>query len=347
MFGKDLNKPGDREKKPKVPESLGIVVSIVYLLVTINEQLLFNFENLESDKTSPAGWFGSVWFGDWYSISDGNNAVIKYNAALLSICLVSLLGFIDDVVDLKWRYKLIVPTIATFPLLVAYNGLTSVIVPKVLRPFIGHTLELGLIYRLYMGSLAVFCTNSINIFAGINGIEVGQSFIIGCFIFLHNVIEINLNLSAEISSNHIFSLTLMVPFLFVSLALLKHNQFPSKVFIGDTYCYFAGMTFAVCGILSHFSKTMLLFFLPQIFNFVLSLPQILGIVHCPRHRLPKFNPDTYKLECVDNHYTIINFFLRVVGPMNEQQACSSLLIVQALSCILGLVLRYYGGSLLF
>jgi len=91
-------------------------------------------------------------------------------------------------VDLKWRYKFIVPTIATFPLLVAYNGLTSILVPKMLRPILGYSLELGFLYRVYMGSLAVFCTNSINIYAGINGIEVGQSFIIGCFILLHNII---------------------------------------------------------------------------------------------------------------------------------------------------------------
>jgi UDP-N-acetylglucosamine--dolichyl-phosphate N-acetylglucosaminephosphotransferase len=75
----------------------------------------------------------------------------------------------------------------------------------------------------------------------------------------------------------------------VTLGLIKHNKFPSKVFVGDTFCYFAGMTFAMVGILGHFSKTMLLFFLPQIFNFVLSIPQIFGIIHCPRHRLPKFN----------------------------------------------------------
>lgn len=62
---------------------------------------------------------------------------MEYNAALLSICLVALLGFIDDVVDLKWRYKMIVPTVATFPLLLAYNGLTSVVVPKVLVPLLG------------------------------------------------------------------------------------------------------------------------------------------------------------------------------------------------------------------
>ena len=113
---------------------------------------------------------------------------MEYNASLLSICFVVLLGFVDDVIDLKWRYKLIVPTVATFPLLVAYNGLTCVVVPKLLRSLLGGILDLGIFYKIYMGMLAVFCTNSINIYAGLNGIEVGQSFIIGIFVILHNII---------------------------------------------------------------------------------------------------------------------------------------------------------------
>ena len=48
------------------------------------------------------------------------DAHVEYNAALLSICLVVLLGFIDDVIDLRWRYKFIVPTIASIPILVTY-----------------------------------------------------------------------------------------------------------------------------------------------------------------------------------------------------------------------------------
>jgi UDP-N-acetylglucosamine--dolichyl-phosphate N-acetylglucosaminephosphotransferase len=63
----------------------------------------------------------------------------------------------------------------------------------------------------------------------------------------------------------------MIPFLLCALALLKHNRFPSKVFVGDTFCYAAGMTFAVVGILGHFSKTMMLFFIPQLLNFLLSI----------------------------------------------------------------------------
>jgi len=38
----------------------------------------------------------------------------------------------------------------------------------------------GWVYKLYMGLLAVFCTNSVNILAGVNGLEVGQSVIISC-----------------------------------------------------------------------------------------------------------------------------------------------------------------------
>lgn len=100
--------------------------------------------------------------------------MVEYNAALLSICLVVMLGFMDDVIELRWRYKLIVPTIATYPLLVAYSGLTSVVVPLPLQPLIGDsTINLGFLYYVYMGMLAVFCTNSINIYAGLNGLEVG------------------------------------------------------------------------------------------------------------------------------------------------------------------------------
>ena len=47
-----------------------------------------------------------------------------------------------------------------------------------------------------------------------------------------------------------------------------------KVFPGDTFCYFSGMTFAVVAILGHFSKTLLLFLIPQIVNFLYSAPQV-------------------------------------------------------------------------
>jgi UDP-N-acetylglucosamine--dolichyl-phosphate N-acetylglucosaminephosphotransferase len=51
-------------------------------------------------------------------------------------------------------------------------------------------------------------------------------------------------------------------------------RYPSLVFVGDSYTYFAGMTLAVAGIEGHFSKTLMMFFIPQLLNFTLSLPQV-------------------------------------------------------------------------
>jgi len=229
----------------------------------------------------------------------------------------------------------------------------------------GAIVNLGLWYLLYMGMLAVFCTNAINIYAGINGLEAGQSYVIGCAVLFHNLIEIQADsLSKE---NHLFAAMIMLSFLGVTLALLKHNWFPASVFVGDTFCYFAGMTFAVVGILGHFSKTLLLFFIPQVMNFIYSIPQLFKLVPCPRHRLPKFNAKTGLMEpstfdCQPHQYrwlkkrrddtevanmTVINLTLQFLGPMSERSLCVVLLGGQVVFCALGLFIRYYLSQLFF
>ena len=205
--------------------------------------------------------------------------LLDLNSALLSICFMLFLGFTDDVLEWPWRYKLFLPSVASLPLLCCYEGSTSVVVPIPLRTLIIHAgnltplgkflrhlvvvdryadgsiVDLGRFYLVYMGLLAVFCTNAINIYAGINGLEAGQSYVIGCAVLFHNLVEIRSNsLSRE---NHVFSAMIMLLFLGVTLALLRHNWYPASVFVGDTYCFFAGMTFAVVGILGHFSKFLL------------------------------------------------------------------------------------------
>jgi UDP-N-acetylglucosamine--dolichyl-phosphate N-acetylglucosaminephosphotransferase len=233
----------------------------------------------------------------------------------------------------------------------------------------GTLVDLGLLYLVYMGMLAVFCTNAINIYAGINGLEAGQSFVIGCAVLLHNMLEIKGNsLSQE---NHLFSAMLMLIFVGVTLGLLRHNWYPASVFVGDTFCYFAGMTFAVVGILGHFSKTLLLFFIPQVINFLWSTPQLFKIVPCPRHRLPAFNPSTGLMEpstfeCKPGEFlwlkrlnglgpkatkipnmTVINMCISIVGPLSEKNLCTLLLGIQTVSCGFGLFIRYYVAPFFF
>jgi len=254
---------------------------------------------------------------------------------MTAICFMLLLGFIDDVLDVRWSVKIFLSFLATLPLLVAYSGPTNIIVPKPFRAFIGADVQLGWFYYVYMALIAVFCTNSINIYAGINGLEATQTAVIAGAILIHNYIEIG----GPFSAQHELSMFLTLPFLSCALALIFYNWYPSSVFVGDSFTYLAGMSLAVPGILGHFSKTLMLFFLPQLVNFVISIPQLIGIVPCPRHRTPKFNAQTGLLEPTYN-FTVINLYLYLFGPTQEGQLTLRLGILQVLCCAVGFGIRY-------
>jgi len=370
LSGKDLGKKGSANESKDIPEALGIVSGTVFLICTIASQLVFARSAKE---------------------------LIVYNSALFSICFMIFLGFTDDTLELKWRYKLILPTVASLPLLSAYSGSTAVYIPAPLRFLImadplrsikltslgafintfvivdtaahGAIIELGYTFKVFMGLLAVFCTNSINILAGVNGLECGQSYIIACSVLFFKLYDLGLGVdqSSPQASAHahahediLFAIFVILPFIGTSLALLRHNWFPASVFVGDTYCYFAGMTFAVVGIHGHFSKTLILLFLPQIFNFIYSLPQLFRVVPCPRHRLPRVGPSTglmypstfpcqvhqhrlLKLHPDDTecpNFTILCVVLRVMGPMSERSLTVTLLVLQMASTVVAFLIRY-------
>jgi UDP-N-acetylglucosamine--dolichyl-phosphate N-acetylglucosaminephosphotransferase len=295
-------------------------------------------------------------------------AAAPSHAALGCASAALLLGFVDDVLDVPWRVKLALPALAAAPMLMSYTGSTGVVVPLPLRAALGGAafVELGVIYKLYMLALAVFCTNSINILAGINGLEAGQTLVIALACAAHNLAQMGGGGVGEpAAAAHALSLSLVAPLAAVSAGLLCFNWYPASVFVGDTFTLFAGMALAVAvrasfhapflraptqihtharaltwrewscvtacvcaqGILGHFSETLLLFFAPQVFNFVYSLPQLARIVPCPRHRLPRLDPATGLLHATPN-YNLVNLALQLGGPRTERSLCALLLALQ-------------------
>ncbi|KAL1230087.1 UDP-N-acetylglucosamine--dolichyl-phosphate N-acetylglucosaminephosphotransferase [Trichinella pseudospiralis] len=362
MFVKKNLKGIDLCKKSKefLPEATGVISSAVYLII------LFFF------IPSP--------FLRW--IFDGSplfpyHQLVEFLSGILSICCMVFLGFADDVLDLRWRHKLLLPTVASLPLLMVYAATynsTSIVIPLQLQPCFGKVLNIGVLYYVYIGMVAVFCTNAINIYAGINGLEVGQSIIIAISILIFNIVQL-VRLEQE-CRYHMFSIYFLLPYIATSLVLLRFNWYPASVFVGDTFCYFSGMLFAVVGILGHFSKTLMLLFLPQIFNFIFSLPQLFRIIPCPRHRLPNvtsFRCDelsflgkhvmrlytalglvSTKVQLVDgveivtcNNFTLINLLLKFYGPTHEKVLVVRLLIIQVLCNIFAFFLRFYMAKLFF
>ena len=252
-----------------------------------------------------------------------------------------MLGFGDDVLDIRWRWKILLSAFSVVPLATAYGGSTDLIIPKWFASLFNlpDVLHLGIVYNVCICLIVIFCTNSINMHAGINGLEVTQSTIIGLFVALYNVIQITVK--HENDGSHFLSLFLVIPFVATSLGLLYHNWYPSDVFVGDSYTYFAGMALSVAGVVGHFTKTLFLFFIPQLINFVLSLPQLVGIIPCPRHRLPNYNAETKKLEAVwPPHYTLLNLWLKIFGPCTERALSFWMLFFQVFCCTFALVIRF-------
>ena len=71
---------------------------------------------------------------------------VELISALLSICCMILLGFADDVLDLRWRHKLLLPTVASLPLLMVYYvnfNSTTVVLPKIVQGVLGQSLDIG------------------------------------------------------------------------------------------------------------------------------------------------------------------------------------------------------------
>ncbi|KAF9515474.1 hypothetical protein BS47DRAFT_1376229 [Hydnum rufescens UP504] len=293
------------------PESMGLICASIYaLLLTLF--IPFLFTDILRPQENP-GALGSPLL----SVAREqfpHQQLSVYLSALLCLLSATILGFLDDVFDIRWRYKLPIPLIASIPLLLVYHaehGNTHIVLPKFIRNVFGHSVvDLGPLYYLYMSLLSTFCTNSINILAGINGIEASQALIIALSIALNDLLYLPLQFSLdfygftfggvyragmalgsrELVERHLLSLYFMLPLIGVCIGFLRHNWYPARAFPGDTFCYFAGMAFAVVGIIGHFSKTLLLFFIPQIFNFLLSCPQLFGLVPCPRHRMPRLGP---------------------------------------------------------
>ncbi|CAK7203645.1 tunicamycin resistance protein [Sporothrix eucalyptigena] len=298
--GADLNKVQRRT----LPECMGAVCAVVYLLAVIVFIPMPFYKDIVA-ATSGGGNRDVVL--PVAHVEQGrllhrfpHSKLASFLSAIISLQSITLLGIGDDLFDIRWRHKFFIPAFAAIPLLVVYFvdfGVTSVVVPTPLQPYLGELVHLGPLYYLYMTAVAIFSPNSINILAGINGIEVAQSVVIALLLIFNDALYLLAGpYPHPATDSHLFSLYFLLPFLGVSLALLAHNWFPARVFVGDTYCYFAGMVFVVVSILGHFSKTLILLLLPQIANFVYSAPQIFGLVPCPRHRMPRFNARTGLLE---------------------------------------------------
>jgi len=211
---KDYHKPG----QPLVPNAYGIF----YALISVCYWFILSF--LDIYPREALALATSVLFG-------------------------STMGLIDDMIDLRWRYKAILPIFASLP----YIALRPSDRTAIMLLFVG-VIKLDILFFLLLVPIVVtVTTNTYNQLGGLNGLESLTGFIV-------------LTGLAIVTQNLVLT---VVPLL--CLVWLGYLSFRGKAFVGNVGTFSVGLTLAVYAVLMNVKLVLLISLVPFILNSLLIL----------------------------------------------------------------------------
>ena len=234
MIGIDVHKP----EKPEVPKGGGFIVlfAIVFGLLVV---------------------MGITTFQDQADVREG------LLAALVSILIAGFIGLLDDTFDFKNRTKIVLPMVASIPMIAMSVGNPSMTIP-----FIG-TINFGPFYALLIVPLMMtFIVDSTNMYGGMNGLEAGLSSINASAIVLYVLLSPYVN--GHIVTTAQTDAGMVAAALFgASIAFLIFNRFPAKVLPGDVGRLPLGAAMASALILGNMDRLAIILYMPFLLNFLL------------------------------------------------------------------------------
>lgn len=235
LVGIDMNK----YKKPKIPEVGGITVVAGIIVGILTYVAIKTF------------YFNSIQF------------VIEILAVVCTILIITIIGFIDDIlgwkIGLRQYQKPILCLFAAIPLAVINAGESTITLP-----FLG-TINVWLLYPLLIVPIAISgAANGFNMLAGYNGLEAGMGIIILStlgFFQIQSVGYIDIGWVGIIAFSSVAAL----------IAFFIYNKFPAKIFPGDTLTYSIGALIAAVAILGNVERVALILFLPYFIELILKI----------------------------------------------------------------------------
>ncbi len=172
-------------------------------------------------------------------------------AALTAILLVSMMGMIDDIVDLGQRTKALLPLAASLPLILVLRQDRTILLPLV------GDLQLGLLYPFLVVPLALaVASNLTNMLAGLNGLEAGMGL----------VATGSLALAAVAGGNEVGAF-LVVPIIGALGAFLLKNKYPAEILPGNSGTYTIGAVIASSAMLGHMHIIGVILLFPYLVDF--------------------------------------------------------------------------------
>ncbi len=210
-------------------------------------------------------------FGGSFGVFNPLLSISKLLAVALSIVLIAMVGFLDDInvkarrvatTDIKdirkgleqWQ-KPLLTLLGALPLMAINAGINYINIP-----LIGQV-HFGILYPLIVIPLAViFVSNAFNLLGGFDGLQPGMGTIASLGLVAYSFIfgnYIGLFLSALLFAS--------------TLAFLPFNMYRAKIIPGDSFTYLFGGSLAAITIMGNAEAFGIIIFMPWIIEFALHL----------------------------------------------------------------------------
>ena len=168
-----------------------------------------------------------------------------------TMLMISMLGMIDDILQLRHGIKVLLPIVASLPLVIIV-GADRVI----MLPFVG-LVKVGVFYPLLLVPIGIVASaNLTNMLAGFNGLETGMGLIaVTC-----------LSISAFLTNN-LKGMIVLACMIGPLLAFLSYNRYPSRIFPGNSGTYAIGAVIAAGVIVGDMEVLGIICLIPYIAEF--------------------------------------------------------------------------------
>ncbi len=258
-------------------------------------------------------------------------------AVALSILMIALVGFIDDInvhskkvsatgmkdirKGLKQWQKPLLTFLGALPLMAINAGVHTLNVP-----FIGMV-QFGLFYPIVViPMLVIFVSNAVNLLGGFDGLQPGMTLVASAGLLLYQIFYGN------------YLGTVLSAMLFASiLAFLPFNAFRSRVIGGDSFTYAVGGTLVAIMVMGNAEVFGAIIFIPWIIEFLLHLRRKFSVTDLGIRQ----KDGTLKAPYGRSIYSLTHLIMNMKRA-REIDVTICLVAMEAAFVVLGLALRFAG-----
>lgn len=237
---------------------------------------------------------------------------------LSTILMISMVGMIDDVLQLRHSIKVLLPIVASLPLILVVSE------DRVMTlPFIG-LLRVGVFYPLLLVPLGVVAAaNLTNLLAGFNGLEVGMG-----------LVAITSLCASSFLMGNAKGMVILAPMIGALLAFMAFNWYPAKIFPGNSGTYVIGAIIAAGVIVGDMEVVGIICLIPYVAEFFIKLRNLFrgecfGLVNGDGTLSAPASPSES-----------LTHIIMKLGRLKESRLVMTLIIVEAIFGAIAVIVTY-------